>query len=164
MIPTGSCIGDTPTTSTLSTSEFAGTIAYNQTFESRFKTDNDDVLREEIEVTFQNPAEVIAIIPIPAKINGPILQDQQTKTGRTKCLSITYTMRRAPNDCKNSVAPNNFLLTEAFNESDILVVNTPTDNARGEKPESSKVFKTADQHTWNRQTLVFTRQVTWQYL
>jgi len=162
--PTGSCIDSTPTTSTLSFSEFAGTIVYAKTFESRFKTTNENILKEEIEIGFDDPAEVIAVIPIPAKADGPILQDQQTVTGKTKNLNITYTMKRNTSMCGNTVVPNNLLLSTAIAESDILVDNTPTANARGEKPESTKVFKTQDQKGWNRQTLVFTRQIVWQYL
>lgn len=164
LIPAGACIGDNPVTSTISTSLFAGTIGYNQVFESRFKTANNNVLREEIDIGLTNPSDVIAIIPIPGKIDGPVLQDQQTQTGKTKTLNITYTMRSNTDICSNTIVPNNSLLATAQSESNILVNNTPTMNGRGEKPESSKVFKTNDQVGWNRQTLVFTRQITWQYL
>ncbi len=54
--------------------------------------------------------------------------------------------------------------TAALAESDILVDNTPTDHDRGEKPESTKVFKISDSHSFNRKTLEFSRSVAWKYI
>ena len=165
VLPSGTCISDGAISETLSLNEFAGTINYSQSFDSRFKTSNDKVLSEQIEVTFSPGAQVIAIIPIPGKSDGPILQDQETVTGLEKSLNITYSMKRDSVGCDgDTVIPNNLLLSDALAESDILVNNTPIDNSRGEKPVSGKVFKTADQYTWNRQTLSFTRNVKWQYI
>jgi hypothetical protein len=163
IIPTGSCVASDATTETLGWNELAGTISYAQTFETRIKTSNPKVLKEVIEINFDRPAQVIAVIPIPGKPDGPILQDQETVTGNSKQLSITYTMRQV-DSCGNTVATSNQALQDALDESDILVNNTPTDNDRGEKPESSKVFKTQDTVSFNRQSYQFTRNVTWQYL
>lgn len=165
ILPSGSCIADTPVTETLSFNEFVGTINYSESFDSRFKTDNDKIQSETIEITFSPGAQVIAVIPIPGKATGPILQDQETVTGLEKSLSINYSMQRTSDLCGGStIIPSNLLLADALAESDILVNNTPADNDRGEKPVSSKVFKISDQYSWNRQTLAFTRSVTWQYV
>lgn len=165
ILPTGTCITDDPVTDTLSLNELAGTINYSKSYDSRFKTTNAQVLNEQIEVTFSPGSDVIAVIPIPGKADGPILQDQETITGLEKSLSITYSMKRNTDVCDGStVIPSNVLLSDALAESNILVNNTPVADPRGEKPVSSKAFKTSDQYTWNRQTLTFTRSVTWQYV
>ena len=72
----------------------------------------------------------------------------------------------ATNDstCANSVIPSNTALDDAIAESDVLVNNGPDTNDRGEKPISSKVFKTQDAISFNRQTYQFSRSVAWQYL
>lgn len=163
IIPTGSCISNDAVTETLGWNVLAGAISYAKTFETRIKTSNPKILKEDVEITFERPAQVIATIPIPGKPDGPILQDQETVTGKSKQLTINYTMR-AVDSCGNTVTTSNQALEDALDESDILVNNTPTANARGEKPESSKVFKTQDNVSFNRQTYQFTRNVTWQYL
>ena len=163
-VPTGACISNSPTQRTVGFNPFAGTVTYSQVFQSRFKTSNVNILTEQIEVQFQLQSEIIAVIPIPGKQDGPILQDQQTKSGLQKTLSISYTMARQVNGCTNTVLPSNQALNIALAESNILINNTPTANARGEKPISSKVFKTEDSVSFNRNTYEFSRNVTWQYL
>lgn len=164
IIPSGACVSASPIQKTLGYNVFAGTISYGQTFESRFKTANTGILKEDIEVTFVRQSQVIAEIPVPGKANGPILQDQETLTGLEKSLSITYTMAKPPNSCGSTIAPSNQMLTEALTESDILVNNTPSMHSRGEKPESARVFKVADTVNFSRTSYVFNRNVTWKYL
>lgn len=166
IIPAGSCINANPTNTTLGYNKLAGIITYSQSFESRFKTGNSAIAKEEIQISFRSKADVIAEIEIPGKSDGPVLQDIETKTGLEKRLTVNYTMSSAQNVCDNSqvVPVTNQLLQTALSESDILVNNTPTANPRGEKPESSKVFKTEDTHDFNRTSLQFTRNVTWKYL
>ena len=163
IIPTGSCISDQAITETLGWSVYAGTISYGKTFETRIKTSNPKVLKENIQINFELPSEIVASIPVPGKPSGPVLQDQETVTGKSKQLSITYTMR-STDACSNSVISSNQALQDALDESDILVNNTPTANPRGEKPQSSKVFKTQDNVTFDRQSYQFSRNVTWIYL
>lgn len=164
VIPTGSCISDEPITKSLGVNPLAGTISYSQNFESRFKTDNVNIRREEIEITLRRRGQVIANIQIPGKSDGPILQDQETKTGLEKRLSITYSMK-SNNKCGAGSAVNsNKLIDIGLAESDILVDNTPSMNSRGEKPESSKVFKTQDEVSFSRQSNEFSREITWQYV
>ena len=162
--PSGSCIGDTPIQTTLGFNKLNGTITYSNRFDNRFLTSNVNIRDEKIDVTVTLPAEIIAVIPIPQKPDGPILQDQETLTGPQKSLKITYTMTPSGVNCGEVSTVNQGLLeTEALTESNILVNNTPLTNARGERPVAGGVFRTADQYSFNRQTLVFTRSVTWQY-
>ena len=163
-VPSGFCVSDSPVSQTFGYNELAGSISYAKTYQTRIKTSNPQILQEEVEFTLQLPGEVIATIPVPGKLDGPIRQDQETVTGPNKQLTISYTMRREDGACTNSVIPSNTALQAAITESNILVNNTPTQNARGEKPESSKVFKTQDSVSFNRQSYQFTRNVTWEYV
>jgi hypothetical protein len=164
IIPTGDCVLAESVTDSFGFTPFNGTITYARTYASRAPINNSDIVSEQIEIGFTNQSQVIAEIQVPGKLDGPILQDQQTQTGKEKTLSITYVMAGGGASCSAAVADTNALLVIAFAESEVLVTNTPTAHSRGEKPESSKVFKTGDTHNFNRQTLQFTRNVTWKYL
>lgn len=164
IIPSGYCIAESPTSSSLGINRLAGIITYSETYSSRFLTDNPNVRSEQVEVSFKLPGDVVAEIQIPGKSDGPILQDQETVTGLEKNLRIQYTMTPSGTICGLTTTNSNLLLSEAIRESNILVSNTPSDHSRGEKPESSsRVFKVDDNYTWNRQELIFTRSVTWKY-
>ncbi len=164
IIPAGTCLGDNSIQSTLGYNRFNGTITYSQRFDNRFLTSNPSISDEKVDVNYTLQSDVIAIIPIPGKSDGPILQDQETKTGLQKILKITYTMTPSGIDCGEFNTTNQGLLEqEALTESNILVDNTPLSNSRGERPIATKTFKTADQYSFNRQSLVFSRNVTWQY-
>lgn len=162
--PSGTCVNDGAVSSIFGTSPLAGTITYSKTFVNRRLTSNTGILSEEIEVAFTRPGRVVAEIIIPAKADGPVLQDIKTQTGLEKSISITYTMKGNTDTCNNSVAATNAIFDNALTESDILIDNKPSENSRGEKPESSTVFLTSDEVRFNRQTLVFQRSATWKYL
>jgi hypothetical protein len=164
LIPSGYCVSSEPTTESFGYTILGGTIAYSKSYQTRIKTSNPQVLSESIDISFELPSDVVAVIPIPGKPDGPVLQPQETVTGKTKSLTINYTMRREDATCSNSVLPSNTVLGYALAESDLLVNNTPAGNPRGEKPSSSAVFKTQDSVSFNRDTYQFTRSVTWQYL
>lgn len=164
LIPSGSCISSDPTSISLGLVPLVGTITYSQTFTSRFKTTNDSILDESIDINFNFPEDVVAEIQVPGKTDGPILQDQETVTGLKKSLSIRYTMRASTTGCGDKVASSTVALNEAITESNFLVNNTPSMHPRGEKPESAKVFKPRDEVSFNRQELVFQRNVEWIYI
>jgi len=164
IIPAGTCLGSTAVQTTLGFNKLNGTLTYSSRFDNRFITANPNIRDEKIDVNYSLPSDVIAIIPIPKKPDGPILQDQETQTGSQKTLKITYTMTPSGTDCGTVNTINQGLLEmEALTESNILVNNTPLTDTRGEQPVATKTFKTSDQYSFNRQTLVFTRSITWQY-
>jgi hypothetical protein len=164
IIPTGYCVGSNPRSSTLGFNRQNGIITYSQTYDSSFLTSNPKIRHEEVEVTFTNSSDVVVEFPIPGKSDGPILQDQETITGLQKSLRIQYTMTPSGDVCSQTTPNSNLLLSDAITESNILILNTPSSNNRGEKPESTaRVFKVEDNYNWNRQTMVFQRNVTWKY-
>lgn len=164
LIPSGSCLTDQPVSKTVGYNKFNGIVTYDYRWDNRFLTSNPNIVDEKIDVTYDLQGDVIAEIGIPGKPDGPILQDQQTKTGYQKNLKIQYTMRPSGSAlCSMTTSTQSLLETEALRESNILVNNTQLTSNRGEKPSASGVFKVADQYTFNRQSLVFTRNTTWKY-
>ena len=164
LAPTGSCIGDLPISDTLGINEYNGIITYDFRYDNRFLSDNSNIRDEQIDVQYALAGDVIAEIPIPGKATGPILQDQETKTGLSKSLRITYSMAPSGTSCGPiSVSDQRQLEAAALAESNILVNNTVNENDRGEKPVANKVFKVTDNYSFNRQSRVFSRNVTWKY-
>lgn len=162
LIPSGSCLGINPISTTIGYNKRGGIVTYDYRYDNRYLSDNPLISDEVIEVDYQLPGQVIAIIPIPLKSTGPILQDQGTVTQREKRLRIQYSMTPSGITCGPiSTATQYQLELAALSESDILVNNTMLEHSRGEKPIASGVFKTADQYTFNKRTLVFTRNVSW---
>lgn len=164
IMPTGSCVLDEATSKSLGYNQLNGVITYNQTFTTRVKTSNENVKQEQIQVSWDRPADVIAEFTIPGKADGPVLQDIETLTGWSKQLTINYTMASVSGVCGNNIIGANQALTIALAESNILVDNTPAMNARGEKPNSSFVKKTRDTVGFDKTNYKFTRNVTWKYL
>jgi hypothetical protein len=164
IIPSGYCVGSNPKNTTLGFNRQGGIITYSETYDSSFLTSNPQIRDEQIEVSFTNSADVVVEIPIPGKADGPILQDQETITGLQKSLRIQYTMAPSGDVCSQTTPNSNLLLAAAIAQSNVLINNTPTQNSRGEKPESStRVFKVEDNYSWNRQTMVFQRNIAWKY-
>lgn len=166
IMPTGTCISSNAKQETLGYNKKNGIITYSYSYDNRFLSTNPYILNEEVEVTFSRQADVVVEIPIPGKDTGPILQDQETKTGLQKTLRIVYRMRdnRDQSICQPlSSSLQSFLLETALIESDILVNNTMVQNTRGEKPIAQGVFKVQDEVTFSRQSLVFQRNVSWKY-
>jgi len=164
IVPTGTCVLSEPVSRSFGYNQFGGTITYGRTYTSRFLTQNENIVKETIDVSYTLPASVVAVMQVPGKASGPILQDQETVTGKQKQLTINFTMKTQTDACTRSTTNSNLLIDIGLAESNIIINNTPTDDSRGEKPESSAVFKIADTYGFNRQTNVFTRSVSWLYL
>lgn len=162
--PTGTCVSTLPIRTTLGYNIPNGIITYSQSFDNRHITDNPLISNEKISVSYKLASDIIASIPIPGKTTGPILQDQETQTGLEKNIKIQYTMQTGNVPCA-MLTSSQFQLLEsaALTESNILINNTPAQNSRGEKPQAQGVFKTADQYSFDRDSLVFSRDTTWQY-
>jgi len=164
IVPTGSCINEEPVSKTLGYNNLGGTITYSQTFQSRVKTSNPNVQREVVSVSFQNPTDIFSEIPIPGKADGSILQDHETTTRPQKSVSISFTMKRSPGECGTSLVPASTAYSTALTESNVIVSNTSAASSRGEKPISTKVLKSQDTSSFNKETYEFTRNVTWVYI
>lgn len=164
LVPSGGCIGSSQISDTIGFNKINGIITYDYKFDNKFKTDNENILDENLDVQYTLPGDVVVKIPIPGKADGPILQDQETTTGYSKTLKIQYTMRASGNTCGQlSTTEQRNLEIAALAESDILVNHTLSQNSRGEKPEASHVFKVSDNYTFGRQSYIFTRSTAWDY-
>lgn len=166
IIPTGTCLASNPVRKSIGQSQLAGRITYNFSYENRPVTANPSILSEKIATSYKLPTEVFVEFGIPGKATGPVIQDQQTVTSRSKSLSITYTIASevvASGICgEYSSSAREDLEAIGLTESEILVSNTRAQHTRGEKPIATRVFKSQDEYNFSDQN-VFTRNVTWVY-
>ena len=101
-----------------------------------------------ISIVDNNPADVIAIIPVLGRPHGPVLQDISTKTVRTRQLNIECVIEQPElEDCTYAS-----LIAGKPDVEDII------DEV---EPDGTKVFKTEDSEGWSPSTLRYTRNVTW---
>ncbi len=166
IIPTGTCLSSTPVRKSFGQSQLAGRITYSFSFENRPRSANANILSEKITTSYKLPNDVFVEFAIQGKATGPVIQDQQTVTSRSKSLSITYTIANevlASGECgEYSSSAREDLEAIGLAESDILVNNTRTQHTRGEKPIATRVFKSQDEYNFSNEN-VFTRSVTWVY-
>jgi hypothetical protein len=78
-VPASLSVGKNPTN---------GVINYNYEFDNRATPQILGATSEVISVTFQNPTDVFAVIPVLGRAAGPVLQSIGTKTVRKKVVTI----------------------------------------------------------------------------
>lgn len=164
LVPTGTCLSANPVRETLGWAKKVGRITYSQSFDNRLVTSNPSIKSESIEASYTLPTDVMVEFAIPAKATGPILQGQQTVTGPSKTLTISYTMVGNNSGVCGVTSATSRAALEAIGlgESSILVNNTVAENDRGEKPIGSAVYKTQDEYRLSKEN-VFTRTVAWKW-
>ena len=81
-----------PLSTTLSKAPFAGTISYSYEYNNRPSSLIDGARSESIVVLDNYDEDIIAIIPIPGRQAGPIIQDINTKQEKSRSLSIELVM------------------------------------------------------------------------
>ncbi len=164
LVPSGTCIGTNPISTSIGLNKLNGTITYDYKYDNRFLTTNPNILDETVSVDVQLPASIVVEFGIPEKLDGPILQSQNTVTGPNKTVRIQYRMQASGDSCGPvSTVVQSQLEDVALEESNILINNTKLQNTRGEKPIASGVFKVADGYSFDRRSLIFTRNTSWKY-
>ena len=107
-------------TKSVTKSPVAGTIAYSVNFSDKEK-ESDDTITETLTVTDDNEnrtVQVVAIIAVIGKADGPIFQDMGTTPERKRNVSIDWTMKKDKRDSKPTtealVAANAYKPTGAY--------------------------------------------------
>jgi hypothetical protein len=131
-----------PTNSSLGYSPKTGEITFNFTFD-----DGEVLVADSISSSVQindvnkdQSAMIVAVIPVIARPDGPILQDIGTPIQRTRSLTITATMKKANR-------------TSAPDVSNLITTYTPPGTA----------LITGKSEQWNPTSGSFTLDVEWTY-
>src|SRR5690606_15205818 len=85
---TGLTLNPIPATSTVGKNPIQGTISYNFEYNNRPPNNFTGSISETIQVVDSNNVDMFAIIPIPFRSVGPVIQDLYTKKERTRQVSI----------------------------------------------------------------------------
>lgn len=141
VIPLNTTIGRNPNN---------GTISYSYEYNDRPSNLISGALTESITIQDSKGIDVIAIIPIPFRAQGPILQDIGTKREKTRTLTVEAVMP----------VPSGTIL-QRYNAQPSGAVE---DIANQIKPTGYQVFQTENTPSWDIQTgrYSFTRQWTYE--
>jgi len=91
-LPSGIQISDEFSSKSISVNEIQGSVRFSYSW----KNITDGFDKFEISIDIQYPHQIIAIIPIPGRIGGPIIQDMETTTQQI----VTATLTSVNNDIK----------------------------------------------------------------
>lgn len=81
-----------PLSTSVTKAPFGGTISYSYEYNNRPSSLIPNARSESIVVLDNNDEDVIAIIPIPGRQAGPIIQDMNTKQEKSRSLTIELVM------------------------------------------------------------------------
>ena len=137
-------LNPTPVQKIVSRNSIQGNISYNYSYNNRATPYTSGALSEVISITFENPADVFAEIPIIGQAAGPIIQGMATYTSRKKNLSIEIVTSPRVYGGGTPTMPDTTAL---------LVANIPT---------GTVVKKSRDIETFNDKGR-YSRSVSWTY-
>lgn len=154
----GASLNQTPISTSTGKNPISGRIQYTYSYDTRPTTCIEGALSESITITDKNPTDIFASIPVIGRAAGPVLQDMNTVSERSRTVSIEVVMPPSticPNSAANVAA---MMATSPASAVDVII------NAFQADLESnySQVFKSDDNPTWTaRPTGRYSRSVTW---
>ena len=134
----------TPTSVSQSDNQTDGSVTYNATYDNQVIT-YSGAISESVNVTYSNDDganEIVAIIPVLAKADGPVLQTFGTTNEKTVNVNFTLQMSRANRGSK----PNGVTAAQGY-------VTIPADAIRRTKTES-----------WNPKNGQYNLTLEWVYV
>jgi hypothetical protein len=139
-----------PTQSTIGKNINNGTISYSYDYNNRPSNLINGCISESFTINDNIGNDVIAIIPIPGRANGPIIQDIQTKTEKTRNITVELVMP----------TPSGTLV-QRYNSSPYSIVTGIVESLR---PTGSRVFTTQNGNpNWDVTNGRFSYTKEWTY-
>ncbi len=122
-----------------------GTISYSYEFSNRRSPTIPGAVREEITLSLSGGTDIFAVIPLPGRPWGPVLQDMETISERTMSINISAQMQSS-----NMLNP----ITFAPNTDGIVVALAPV---------ALQVFRSRDEISFADESGKYTRSVLFVY-
>jgi hypothetical protein len=110
---------------TLGINKVMGTISFSVSFNDR-KTEHDDVIEDTIQVDDNGGTDVVAIIGVLLKTDGPVIQNMKTVTEKRK--SVTYTAKMKTDKREDRPTHGLSVLTDYQPDKSYLSTNTESWN------------------------------------
>jgi len=137
-----------PISKTVAKNEKAGTISVSFVFNSR--TNNLNLTKvpisETINIVYQNPVPKVAVIEVPGRSAGPVLQPMGTQSIASASITVDVQLPRDSTDEEYDA------MTQAV-----------TDKIKDYQPSAGVVYRTSDQENYDVWTKKYSRAVTWNY-
>ena len=141
-----SSIHSHPISKTIAKNEKSGTITLSFVFNSRSNNLNlsEPPLSETISLQYSNPVPKVAVIEIPGRSKGPVIQAMGTQSIASATITIDVQLPRE--------SANYDAMTQSV-----------TSKIKQYQPSGGVVYRTADSETYDIWTKKYSRTVTWNY-
>ena len=146
---TGRALHTTPVSTNVTISPNQGSISYSREYNTRQSNIVTGSLSESFTVQDSLGNDVIAIIPIPGRAKGPILQNIFTKTEKSRTVTAEIVMP----------IPSGTLI-QRYNSSPYTIVDSIVD---GLKPVASQIYTVENSPSWDIGTGRFSLTRQWTY-
>jgi len=137
-----------PISKTIAKNEKSGVISVSFVFNTR--TNNLSLtnapIAETISVVYSNPVPKVAVIEVPGRSVGPVLQPMGTQSIASAQITVDVTLPAESSDSDYDA------MTQAV-----------TSKISQYQPSGGVVYRTADSETYNIWTKKYSRSVTWNY-
>jgi hypothetical protein len=137
-------LNPTPLQKVIGRNSVQGTINYNYVFNNRPEPLTSGALSETISVSYENPCDVFAEIPIVGQASGPIIQGMATYTSKKKSLVVQIVMSPKTYGGSAPTMPNTAALLSTY------------------APTGATVKKARDVENWSENG-IYSRNVSWTY-
>lgn len=156
----GVMLNQTAISSSVGKNPTSGRIQYTYSYDTRPSTCITGALSETITISDKNPTDIFASIPVIGRAAGPVLQDMNTVSERSRTVSIEVVMPPSticPNSAANVAA---LMAASPATAVDVIISSFQTDLENN----YSQVFKVDDNPSWTaRPTGRYSRSVTWTF-
>jgi hypothetical protein len=149
-------INPLPLTWSVGHSPTKGVISYGYVYDNRACNFIEGAVYEKIRVSDSYPTDVFAVVPIPGRAYGPILQDINTVTESRRNISVEVLMG-PPTGC-NSYSEILTNRPKAQVEEFMCAMQSEISG------ENVQLFKSADTDDWDVKTGRYSRQVEFTYV
>ena len=154
-------LNPTPLTSDIGRNPLQGTISYNYEFDNRPTNFVSGARSEIITLVNNDPADLIAVFPIPGRAAGPIIQNLGSITEKTRQLTIELVLNKVNLGVTQSDAAQVFANTPRVDPNYSTQIAALIAAAR---PVANQVFvPTQPQETWIPKGANWTYTITWIY-
>lgn len=157
----GATLNPTSLNNTVTKNPLLGSVTYSYQYDDRANFIIIDARSETITFNYDNPADIVAVITVLGRPQGPIFQNTQSKTESTVTITYEGSFTVSKYD---ATAPPPGMLTIATALTQFVTIDNQvySDIVLPLKPTAS-AFIRKDSPTWNPRNGHYSRSTTWVY-
>lgn len=136
------CINPNPTSTTVGHNPLGGTVSYAYEFTSTILPRTVGALSEVVSIQDEDATPIVAVIPVPGRAAGPVLQDLSTVKEKRRTVSIEIVMTPPKYGCSTTI-------------------QQPSVDISQYVPTGSVVYKEQDTTSWVATVGRYSRTISW---